>query len=183
MACNQTLANIVRPCIGNGKGGLKTTVFVALRSEVDFDGIEYVETAAPYNTIKTLPATTWYRFDFGKNASDFTSEANYDGTTGEFSYFQNTLNLSFRRMDASLRLSLNALLTAECLVVVSDGNGVNYVMGMEEAVTSNSCNHTTGTAKTDSNMVSISLIDTTSQLPLHASADVIATIEATFETE
>lgn len=182
MACTQTLSNIARPC-GNGKGGLQTTIFVALRSEVNLTGIEYVETAEPYNTIKTLEATNWYKFEFGKNAADFTSEAQYDGTTGEFSYFKNTLNLSFRKMDASLRLSINSLLADECVVVFQDGNGVNYVLGIEEAVTSESCSHTTGTAKTDSNVVSIALSDTTSTLPLHASEAVITAIKTSMETE
>ena len=181
MSCTQTLANIAKPC-GNGKGGLRSTVYVALRSAVNFDDMTYVETAKPYNTIQTLTASTWYKFEFGKNAADFTSEAQYDGTTGEFSYFKNTLNISFRKMDASLRLSINALLADECVVVFQDGNGVNYVLGIEEPVTSESCTHTTGTAKTDSNMVSIALSDTTAELPLHLSETALETIRQSFES-
>lgn len=172
MSCNQTLSNIIKPC-GNGKGGLKTKIYVSLRKDVDFDGITFVEETAPYNTINNLDSSNWYTFEFGKNASSFESVAQYDGTTGEFSFFKNNLTLSFRKMEANLRLSIMALLQSECVVIFEDANGVRYFLGYNEAVSSESATHATGTNSTDSNLVTVVLTDNSDELPYHVSDSVM----------
>lgn len=176
MSCNQTLSNIIKPC-GNGKGGIKTKIYVSLRSDVDFEGITFVEGEPPYNTISNLQSTNWYKFEFGKNASSFESVAQYDGTTGEFSFFKNNLTLSFRKMEANLRLSIMALLQSECVVIFEDANGVRYFLGYNEPVSSESATHTTGTNSTDSNLVTVVLTDNSDELPYHVSDTVIEGIE------
>lgn len=176
MSCNQTLSNIIKPC-GNGKGGLKTKIYVSLRKDVDFDGITFVEQKAPYNTINNLTSSNWYTFEFGKNASSFESVAQYDGTTNEFSFFKNSLTLSFRKMEANLRLSIMALLQSECVVIFEDANGVRYFLGYNEAVSSESATHATGTNSTDSNLVTVVLTDNSDELPYHVSDTVITAIE------
>lgn len=176
MSCNQTLSNIIKPC-GNGKGGIKTKIYVSLRSDVDFDAITFVEETAPYNTINTLTSTNWYTFEFGKNASSFESVAQYDGTTGEFSFFKNNLTLSFRKMEANLRLSIMALLQSECVIIFEDANGVHYFLGYNEAVSSESATHATGTNSTDSNLITVVLTDNSDELPYHVSDTVIEAIE------
>lgn len=177
---NQTLSAIQRPC-GGGKGGIKTEVYIALRDNLG--DVTFVEQDPnPKNTISAITlnnAAKWYKFEFNRNAADFTSTAQYDGQTGEFSYFENALNLAFRKMDASVRLSIQALLENEVIVAFSDNNGVKYLLGYEEYVTSTSCTHTTGTNKTDSNVISITLTDTTSQLPYQLTDACWTSIEET----
>lgn len=180
MICNQSLTNITRPC-GSGKGGLKMEVYITLRSNVDFSSIAFVETEQPYNVIKTLPLLNeakWNKFEFNRNAADFTSEAQFDGTTNELAYFQNTLNIAFRKMDAALRLSVMALLSNEVVVAFEDNNGVKYFLGYDEYVASNSASHATGANKTDSNVVSIALTDSSDSLPYQISDECWATITA-----
>lgn len=177
--CNQTLSNIARDC-GSGKGGIQTTVYVALREDVDFDNITYGESAEPYNTIATLPLVSgkkWVKYEFPKNASSFTSTYQYDGTTGEATFAQNALTLAFRKMDASKRLSLEALLLSDVVVVFTDANGENYFMGMEEPVTSTSAEFATGAARTDANSITIVLGDTTASFPLMPTATCMDTIK------
>lgn len=178
--CNQTLTNVSRDC-GSGKGGIKTKVFVTLRDNVDFDNITYGETAEPYNTITDIPllnGAKWNVYEFGKNASNFLSEMQYDGTTGEASFCLNTLTLAFRKMDAAKRLSLSALLLSDVVVVFSDNNGENYFMGMEEAVSSTSASFETGSARTDANSITIALNDATAVFPLMPTEACMQAIEA-----
>lgn len=178
--CNsQTLTNINRNC-GDGKGGIKTKVFVALRDNVDLEHITHGETAEPYNTITDIPlknGAKWNVYEFSKNASLFNSEMQYDGTTGEATFCNNTLTLAFRKMEASKRLAFSALILSDVVVVFSDNNDENYFMGMEEPVTSTSANFTTGAAKTDANSIEIALNDTTESFPLMPTKACIEAIE------
>lgn len=178
--CNQTLANIARDC-GSGKGGIKTKVYVTLRDNVDFASITYGEATGEHNTITALPLVSgakWNVYEFGKNASSFTSEMQYDGTTGEASYCNNTLTLAFRKMDATKRLALSALLLSDVVVVFSDNNGENYFMGMEEPVSSTSAAFETGAARTDANSITIALNDATATFPLMPTAACMTAIES-----
>lgn len=160
----QALAGIERPC--SSKGGIKTEIYITLKENIG--EYTFTETEEPYNTINSLPlkdSAKWYKFEFNKNAVNFTNTAVYDSQTNEFSYFDNALNLSFRKMDASMRLAIMSLLQNETVVVLEDNNGIKYVMGLEEYVSSTSASFDTGVNKTDSNVFSITLSDTTSALP------------------
>lgn len=165
--CNLlSLNNLERPC--SSLGGIQTTVYITLKENIDT--IDFVETQEPYNTISNITlkeGAKWFKYEFNKNSSSFTSNAQYDSQTGEFSYWQNDLALSFRKMDASMRLGIQALLQNEVVVVFTDANGVSSFMGYEEYVSSTSASFTTGTAKTDSNVMNITLSDSTSVLPYH----------------
>lgn len=173
--CNTTLSNIATSCDGS-KGGLATVVYIIHRDDVDFANITYVEQTAPYATIDSLPtlgtpAAKFAKFEFPRNSASYTSTAQYDGTTNSYSYCQNELVMNFRRMDASKRLAINALLQSDCFAVVKDANGSIYVMGMEEPVESSAMTFTTGQARTDANNTAITLLDTTSLLPLMMTAE------------
>lgn len=163
--CNLTsLTGLTRPCAS--KGGVKTEIYITLRENIG--EYTFTEEQEPYNTINSLPlveGAKWHRFEFNKNAVNFTNTAQYDSQTGEFSYFDNTLNLSFRKMDASMRLSIMSLLQNETVVVLEDNNGIKYIMGLEEYVSSTSATFDSGVNKTDSNAMSITLSDSTSALP------------------
>lgn len=165
--CNLTsLTGIERPC--SSVGGIKTEVYITLKENIDT--IEFVEEVEPFNTISNITlkeGAKFYKYEFNKNSSSFTSNAQYDGQTAEFSYWQNELALSFRKMDASMRLGIQALLQNEVVVVFTDANGVSYFMGYDEYVSSTSASFTTGVNKTDSNAMSIVLGDATSVLPYH----------------
>jgi hypothetical protein len=176
--CNLTsLTGLTRPC--SSVGGIKTEVYITLKENIDT--IDFVEEQEPYNTISNITlkeGAKWYLYEFNKNSSSFTSTANYDGQTAEFSYWQNDLALSFRKMDASMRLGIQALLQNEVVVVFTDANGVSSFMGYEEYVSSTSASFTTGTAKTDSNAMSITLSDSTSVLPYHLSDTALQSVKA-----
>lgn len=172
---SQTLVNIERPC-GGVKGGLATDVFVALRENVDFENIQ--QTDGVITALPLLNTAKFNRFEFNKNIVNYTSEAQYDSTTGEYAFFNNTLNLNFRKMDADKRMAINALLQSEVVVCVKDANGTAYFMGMEDYVSSISATFDTGSARTDNNSMAIALQDTTSELPLQISASCWEAIKA-----
>lgn len=177
MACtNQALANITRPC--SNVGGIFTEVYVALRENLDT--VTFVEQEEPKNTISSITLKNnakWNVFQFGKNSSSFTSTAQYDGTTGAYAYTQNDLALSFNRMEASKRLSFMGLLQNEIVVVFRDSNGVNYLLGYDEYVSSSAFTFTTGTAKTDSNVVNVTLTDASAELPFIVTDEALETIK------
>lgn len=166
---SQILTKIERNCDGS-KGGVNTKVLVIKREDVDFDNITFV--AGEKNVIDTIPvlnSAKWVSYEFPKNAVNYTNEGVYDGTTNEFSYMNNHLNLAFRRMDAAKRLSLNALLLSGVVVLVEDANGTKYIMGYEEDATTDAAGFDTGAARTDANAVNVSIVDTTSMFPYQVS--------------
>lgn len=179
--CNLTsLSNLERAC--TNKGGVYTEIYITLRENLD--EVTFVETEAPYNTIQTITlkdGKKWNVLQYHKNSVNFTSTAQFDSQTGQFSYFENALNLQFRRMDAVLRLNTMSLLQNECIVLVTDNNGVTYLMGYEEFVSANSATFDSGVNKTDSNLVSITLVDTTTELPYHLSETAMATVKANLQ--
>ena len=165
---------------GGSIGGVKTTVYMALRDEFDRANVKYADPAAPTteipngddedykNVVMSLPLLNgkkWRKFEFEKNIVTFTNTAQYDGTTSEYSYMENNLALGFRKMDAGKRLAINALLKSGVVVALEDANGTKYVMGLEEEVTNNSAEFTTGASRSDSNIINITLTDTTPLLP------------------
>lgn len=175
--CNLlSLNNLERPC--SSLGGIQTTVYITLKENIQ--DITFVEEQEPYNTINQITLTEgakWFKYEFNKNSSSFTSNAQYDSQTAEFSYWQNELSLSFRKMDASMRLGIQALLQNETVVVFTDANGVSYFMGYEEYVSSTSASFSTGVNKTDSNAMGIVLSDATSVLPYHLSETALQSVK------
>ena len=181
--CNQTLTGYKLTCEDKQvKGGLKTNIYITLRSNVDFDNCTLDADNNVYTAFALVSGAKFYKYEFAKQSCVLNSEFTYDGTTGEKSFATNNLTMLFRRMDAAKRLAITSLMNSELFVVVEDANGTAYALGVEEAVTSTSGSFTTGQSRTDANAATIIFTDTTADLPLqissNAMADIIAAVAA-----
>lgn len=169
--CPQTLSGYEKTCADKKVvGGIKTEVYMTLRSNIDWESSPAAITVdADNNTITGITLNSgakWYRYEFDKNTAVLNSEYQYDSVSGEKAFCQNNLTLIFRKMDAAKRLAITSLLNSEVVVAFKDNNNTAYFLGYEEYVSSTSASFTTGTAKTDSNGTTIVLSDTTAELPL-----------------
>lgn len=180
MAC-RTLQNIgIDNCTGN-KGGIYTEVLFGSRN--DFGAvIDQVDTATagyPYEvngkyqngfvkfaqTEGTLNITDVHYIKFRKNSSGLTSEGTFDETNGVY-FFTNNLALVIARQEVEKRMSLQALALADDLaVIVRDGNGKCYFLGLDDTVSMTAMTAQTGTANTDGNNYTATLTDTSNELP------------------
>lgn len=173
MACTQTLSNITRQCEDKkNKGGLHTTVWLANHDEVkvtfangDISAIDPVGSSI-----------SWVKFEFAKGGATFETESSFDGETGDYQFSTNNLTINLRKQNAAKRTALNAVLESETFAIVRDANGVYYAMGTEEYVSVTAASATTGTARTDTNQMSVTLTDTTSGFCPQVSEQIITSL-------
>lgn len=152
MACTKTLSSIAKDCNAT-MGGIKK-VYVA-----------------PYNTstylvedssdgwptiVKDLVEVSWEVFDFNKNTGSFTQTLQV-GDGGN--YVLSEVALSFKRMDASKRLAVQAAVLSDTQVIVKDCNNTFWALGIDEPVTVSAATGITGQNKTDQNGYTITFSD------------------------
>lgn len=186
MSC-RTLQNIgIDNCTGN-KGGIYTEVlfgsrkaFGAVIDQQDSSTGEYIyEVNGKYQngyvkfdkTGDTFNITEVNYIKFRKNSSGLTSEGTFDETNGVY-FFTNNLALVIARQEVAKRMSLQALALADDLaVIVRDGNGKCYFLGLDDTVSTTAMSAQTGTANTDGNNYTVTLTDTSNELPFFVTED------------
>lgn len=171
MACaNQTLSGIGVPCDGS-LGGIVEVYMTNYASDI----YTYDETTKEVNGIKS--GITWNVYHFRKNSSSMSSQLTIDAANG-VNFVETTVNLVFSRMDTAKRIEMAALALADLAVIVKDANGKRYCLGVSEPVNASTGAGETGTAKTDGNRYTISLIDSYETFPpLLADSVVLSTNE------
>lgn len=155
MACsNQTLNGIGVPCEGS-VGGI-VEVYIAPWAD---DIYTYDTSSASTGEVTAVnSAVTWSVYHFRKNSSNFSSQLTVDAANG-VNFVETTVNLVFSRMDTVKRVEMNALALADMAVIVKDSNGKRWCLGLSEPVNASTGSGESGTAKTDGNRYSISLVD------------------------
>lgn len=106
---------------------------------------------------------TFYEFKFRKNTASMTSTINVSDNGS--SYVSTELNMVFSRMDADKRAAMMSLLLSESMIVVEDCNSVLWFLGETNPVSVSQGDGQTGTAKSDNNAYSITLLDDNTELP------------------
>jgi len=136
-------------------------------------GIEYLYIAdlPSYDTITTdvdglvesldasgTPATiTWYKYEVPKQSSSFTETINADNTAQTVFYQQDAL-MVFTKMEAAKRDQIKLLAqNPKLLVVVKDGNGKFWSVGITRGAELSAGTVSTGTAYGDRNGGEITL--------------------------
>lgn len=163
MACSQTLAGIVRDCSTN-MGGIKT-VYIANQADVD----SVTVTSGVVTAITMKSSKKFYQYAFSLGTSSLTSNWQVSPENGT-RYVETDLLMVFNRMDSTKRLEIMALAQAELAVIVEDNNGNLWYLGNDEPVVLNAGDGQTGTARGDRNGYSITLRETSSELPLPCTA-------------
>ena len=169
MNCRSLKSIDIDTCTGN-KGGIYTEVIIASRDALNAyrEGNEDGSTpnAETGFAVLTLPETAYY-IKFRKNSSSLTSEGTFDEANGVY-FFTNNLNLVIARQDVAKRTAIQALaLASDLAVLVKDGNNQVQFLGMDDTVSCTALTATTGTASTDGNNYTMTLTDTSNELPYY----------------
>lgn len=160
MPCSQTLAGIARDCATN-MGGIKT-VYIANTADVD----SVTVTSGVVTAITMISSKKFYKYAFAPNTSSLSSNWQVNADNGT-KFVESDLLMVFNRMDSTKRLEIMALAQTEVAVFVEDNNGNMWYLA---AATLNAGDALTGTNRADRNGYSITLRDTSAELPLPSTA-------------
>lgn len=166
MECNSiALVGIARDCNAN-MGGIQK-VWMILKSDVE-------SVTVTDNKISALSIATGsaHAFNFRKGAASMTSNLQKDDTAGSY-YWETDLAMNFQRMETAKRTAVMALTLAESAAIVKDNNGIYWLLGKDEYLSATAGTGETGQAKTDANQYTVTLQDSSLELPYEIQASVI----------
>ena len=176
MECNSiTLKGIIRDCNPN-MGGIQK-VWMILKSDITNDptpekGMDKITELTVAEGEGKVNA-----FNFRKGAASMTSNLQKDDTNGSY-FWLTDLVMNFQRMETSKRAAIMALTLAEACAIVQDANGIYWFLGLNEYLGATAGTAETGTAKTDANKYSITLQDSSLELPYEIEKSVAEAIVA-----
>ena len=145
---------------------------------IDDDGNKIIE-AVSGATLKE-GSKPWVIFNFKKNTGELTSEMTVNENGSHF--YTNGVNLIFARIDNSKRLSLEAVSSGECTMIVLDSNNQYWLIGAENSVAMTTLTATTGVAVGDSNQYSLTISADEAHMPIFIESDQAQTIINTLTT-
>lgn len=158
-----TLNSFSRDCSPN-MGGVKK-VWMILKSDIN--------AVAADGAISSISASgNFYQFPFRKGAASFTSNLQKDDTAGSY-YWETDLVMNFQRMETRKRIAVMALTQAESAAIVLDNNDKYWFLGYDEYLSATAGTGETGTAKTDANQYTVTLQDSSLELPYEIPTSVI----------
>ena len=166
MACNQILNGLARDCQPS-MGGIVEVLAI---------NREYVKGMdAESGTIDSIGVETekFKAFHFARNTGSMTSTYTIDPATG-VRYVTTDLVLQFNRMETTKRVEMVALAQNELVLIVKDANGKYWLLGKDEPVMATAGEGVTGTARSDRNGYSITLQDTSLEMPYEVDPAIIA---------
>ena len=116
----------------------------------------------------------WVIFNFKKNTGELTSEMTVNDNGSH--YYTNGVNLVFAKIDNGKRLSIEAVASGECTMIVLDSNNQYWLIGAENPVSLTTLSGSTGTAIGDSNQYSVTLSADEATMPILIEADQAQTV-------
>jgi len=117
------------------------------------------------NAIAMAASAKFKGYSFARQAGSLTSTYTIDNANG-VTFVQSDLVLPFNRMETAKRVEISALAAGELACIVKDANGLYWYLGKDEPVLASAGDGQTGTARTDRNGYSITLQDTSLEMPL-----------------
>ena len=183
MECNSiTLKGIVRDCNPN-MGGIQK-VWMILKSDITKVTVGVDETSSTNPDVQLITELTVAEgqkkvnaFEFRKGAASMTSNLQKDDTNGSY-FWLTDLVMNFQRMETSKRAAIMALTLAEACAIVLDANGKYWFLGKDEYLAATAGTAETGTAKTDANKYSVTLQDSSLELPYEIKKETAESIVA-----
>ena len=122
----------------------------------------------------------WVTFNFKRNTGELTSEMTVNDNGSHF--YTNGVNLIFAKIDNGKRLSLEAVASGECTMIVLDSNNQYWLIGAENSVAMTTLSATTGVAVGDSNQYSLTISADEAHMPILIDGDQAQTIINTLTT-
>ncbi|MCM1502178.1 MAG: hypothetical protein NC115_05875 [Bacteroidales bacterium] len=166
MTTNQTLGGIPRDC-ATSMGGIVEALIA------NYDDVKGVTVAdGQISTITMMTSTKFKRYCFRKGTRSMTSTLNVDAANG-VNYVSTELALQFSRMETSKRVEMTALSINDLAIIVKDANGKYWYLGKDEPVTASAGGAQTGTARTDANNYTLTLMDNAQTFPYEVDASIV----------
>lgn len=167
MACNQTLNGLVRDCAPS-MGGIVEALAINKEYISEVTAAEGKVTAITLAEGEKMKA-----YYFARNTGSMTSTYTLQPDTG-VRYVTTDLVLQFNRMETSKRVEITALAQNELALIVKDANGKYWLLGKDEPVMATAGEGVSGTARSDRNGYSITLQDTSLEMPYEVDESIIA---------
>ena len=174
-SCGSNLPSIKKLYVGTFESGTFTYTYQQnseAQDVLDADGNKIIE-AVSGATLKS-GADKWVEFQFRKNSSSMDTEMTVNDNGSH--YFTNSATCTFARIDNSKRISLEAVGSGECSMIIVDSNNQTWLIGSENPVSLTTLSGSTGTAIGDSNQYSVTLSADEAHMPLLIEADQAQTI-------
>ena len=179
-SCTSNLPSIKSLWIGQYDSATFTYTYLQEGSQnaEDADGNPIIETVSGA-TLKQ-GSKPWVIFNFKKNTGELTSEMTVNDNGSH--YYTNGVNLVFAKIDNGKRLSLEAVASRECTMIVLDSNNQYWLIGAENSVAMTTLSATTGVAVGDSNQYSLTISADEATMPILIDGDQAQTIISTLTT-
>ena len=174
-SCGSNLPSIKKLYVGTFESGTFTYTYQQnseAQDVLDADGNKIIE-AVSGATLKS-GADKWVEFQFRKNSSSMDTEMTVNDNGSH--YYTNSATCTFARIDNSKRISLEAVGSGECSMIIVDSNNQTWLIGSENPVSLTTLSGSTGTAIGDSNQYSVTLSAEEAHMPLLIEADQAQTI-------
>lgn len=162
MACSTITKGIASECVSS-MGGIKA-IYLANFDDSNAAKISVSAEGGGYDAV-SVTATNFHKFNTRKNVSSMTSTFNIDDANG-VNYVSTELSLTFARMNAEKRMTINALRTGEMAAVVIDTNDQAWYLGIDQPITVTAGTAQTGAAIGDGNNYQVTITDQSVDLPL-----------------
>ena len=179
-SCGSNLPSIKSLWIGQYDSVRFTYTYLQEGSQniLDDDGNPIIETVSGA-TLKE-GSKPWVIFNFKRNTGELTSEMTVNDNGSHF--YTNGVNLVFAKIDNGKRLSLEAVSSGECTMIVLDSNNQYWLIGAENSVAMTTLSATTGVAVGDSNQYSLTISADEAHMPILIDGDQAQTIISTLTT-
>lgn len=162
MACNTvTLAGIDGKC-DTSAGGIKR-VLIIQRDEIDSTPT-VDQTTGEITNISLKSGSYFKQWLFRKGTGNYTTSLSSDPAIGTQAVTTD-LNLQFTKAEAKKRLEIQSAINAAAVVIIEDMYGQYIYLGMDNEVSVTTVNMQSGTAVTDLNGFTLTLQDTSLELP------------------
>lgn len=167
MACLATLTGIPYDC-GVNLSGVKRVLIT------DWNKVTAVTVASSEITAITMAASSYfYEYIPAKNTGSLTKTLTKEESTG-VKYYTNEAVMQFNKMDTAKRTEIAALDGAQLAAIVQDMNGTYWYLGKDNWVSASAVTGQTGAGMDDGNFYTVTLTDTSSELPYTVDPDIIA---------
>lgn len=174
-SCGSNLPSIKKLYIGTFESA-KFTYTYQQNSEsqdvLDADGNKIIEAVS--GATLNSGADKWVEFQFRKNSSSMDTEMTLNDNGSHF--YTNSANCVFAKIENSKRISLEAVASGECSMIIVDSNNQTWLIGSENPVSLTTLTGSTGTAISDNNQYSVTLSSQEAHMPILIESDQAQTI-------
>lgn len=168
------LGGIAQECLAS-QGGIKD-IYLAQMDDIKGVTVTDASHTVAASAIEMNDNAKFIHYHFAKHQASLTTVT---GEANGFKYWESTLAMQFNRMEGKKHLEIQALVTDEIVALVTDYNGVTWLVGGVDGFLTETAGNTTaqtGTALEDNNGYQISLTGRTGKLPYEVTGDFAAIV-------